>query len=985
MISVGAWNINVYSRKKLHWLTLYVCYSDVFFLLEAGHNAPLDLLGYQRYGSCPAAAAPPRGAGRGRGIFAYVKGALAPRIKKVCESDFWLWLRLREGGPDGSDLFVGAVYIPPATSTQWRRRETDAEKVFEQLSELVTSFQQQGQVLLFGDFNARVGSRPDIISADERILETVGAEAFSAARSGAPILRAGLAGSGRTDRFGRLLIDTLCIPAGCIMMNGRTPGDVGGAATYVCRRGSHVSQSCIDYGIVDARLFPHIISFNIIEQPEEPSDDDDGDDDEDEVGDDNDAAGGVDLRRAEAPRVAADNNAAQRKAPRKASDHNVLRCAIPIPPPSPPSDESQPLPPRPRFNPDKRMAYVGALQSPESKVRLDALAALPPEEAAREIVQIVHEAACAVFNPATPNTRRTHPSPAEAWIRTYRRGYWCYQDKLYSGSREDIRQARRVCRLHMRRSERQCRARHQAHLLDDLRHNPRQFWTGYKGSHSDSGGFTHSELNHHWRKVLSGVGKGALPEVATDLEAFLVAVEGKAAAGGIPERLRAAAAALNEPISEGEVLNALQRARAGAAAGLDGIGADLWKGAYVEIELQDGKKLKDYVLTPYMCTVLDKAFRVAYPPFWNEQPLTSVFKKGDASKLINFRPIQCQSALPKFLSLILPCRLHVFAEACSLRAEGQAAFRFKRRTSDHVFVLRHLIDRFRLQRSAARRPSHLFCCFVDSEKAYDSVRRDLLMDMLASYGLTGHVLRTIASMYWSTPVRTKSGNSLGIPFEGTCGVRQGDPLSPLLFGLFIDRFEQFLDLRCPEEGVELGGRLLRMLLYADDMVLLSPNLRGLQRMLDVLHMFCRDTHMKVNVDKTEVVVFGLRAFGGNTICLYDGKPITVSTSFKYLGVVFHSTRGMNAVVEQLTGSGRRAIWAMHGRCKTRGIVDISMRLRLFRILCEPVLGYCCAEVWAPGELSSLASALKSPLQVLQNDYVRYISGLRRNTPIDVLC
>lgn len=239
-------------------------------------------------------------------------------------------------------------------------------------------------------------------------------------------------------------------------------------------------------------------------------------------------------------------------------------------------------------------------------------------------------------------------------------------------------------------------------------------------------------------------------------------------------------------------------------------------------------------------------------------------------------------------------------------------------------------------------------------------------------------------MYWKTTVRTKSGNTLGVPFEGTCGVRQGDPLSPLLFGLFIDRFEQFLDRRCPGEGVELGGRLLRMLLYADDMVLLSPNLHGLQRMLDVLHMFCADTHMKVNVDKTEVVVFGPKAFGGNTTCLYDGKPITVSTSFKYLGVVFHSTRGMNVVVEQLTGAGRRAIWAMHGRCKTRGIVDISLRLRLFRILCEPVLCYC-AEVWAPGELSSFSAALKSPLQVLQNDYVRYISGLRRNTPTDVLC
>ena len=80
----------------------------------------------------------------------------------------------------------------------------------------------------------------------------------------------------------------------------------------------------------------------------------------------------------------------------------------------------------------------------------------------------------------------------------------------------------------------------------------------------------------------------------------------------------------------------------------------------------------------------------------------------------------------------------------------------------------------------------------------------------------------------------------------------------------------------------------------------------------------------------------------------------------------------------------RATWAMHSRCKRLGIRDISMRLRLFRILAEPLMGYC-SEVWGPGLLPSLEGALHADLQVVANDYVRHLGGLRRSVPIDILC
>ena len=115
--------------------------------------------------------------------------------------------------------------------------------------------------------------------------------------------------------------------------------------------------------------------------------------------------------------------------------------------------------------------------------------------------------------------------------------------------------------------------------------------------------------------------------------------------------------------------------------------------------------------------------------------------------------------------------------------------------------------------------------------------RDTLVQFLASTGLGGDLLATICDMYWDVRVRPKVRGRLGPAFPSTCGVRQGDPLSPLLFGMFIDRVEAHLAQAAPGVGTSLAGQpgLLQVLLYADDLALLAHDAAGLQRLLDLLH------------------------------------------------------------------------------------------------------------------------------------------------------
>lgn len=134
--------------------------------------------------------------------------------------------------------------------------------------------------------------------------------------------------------------------------------------------------------------------------------------------------------------------------------------------------------------------------------------------------------------------------------------------------------------------------------------------------------------------------------------------------------------------------------------------------------------------------------------------LSAVFKKGDPALLDNYRGIAVGSVFGKLFSLILHGRLDAWAEAQGLRANGQAGFRDGRCTNNHVFVLKHLVDR-------VQKSDRLYTCFIDFRKAYDLVRRNKLMQCLADLGVRGNVLSCLVSMYWHTPMVVKCGREHG--------------------------------------------------------------------------------------------------------------------------------------------------------------------------------------------------------------------------------
>ena len=114
----------------------------------------------------------------------------------------------------------------------------------------------------------------------------------------------------------------------------------------------------------------------------------------------------------------------------------------------------------------------------------------------------------------------------------------------------------------------------------------------------------------------------------------------------------------------------------------------------------------------------------------------------------------------------------------------------------------------------------------------------------------------------------------------TTGVKQGCPLSPLLFGLFIEQLDGILGEIEGAFGISISGHDLRDLLYADDAALMATSVNGLQSLVTSLYDFSTRNCMKVNTNKTEVMAFvPQKSESISPEVYYDSNTLPITTEF----------------------------------------------------------------------------------------------------------
>ena len=167
------------------------------------------------------------------------------------------------------------------------------------------------------------------------------------------------------------------------------------------------------------------------------------------------------------------------------------------------------------------------------------------------------------------------------------------------------------------------------------------------------------------------------------------------------------------------------------------------------------------------------------------------------------------------------------------------------RTADHILTLKTLHDKFIKPRTNKK----IYACFVDFQKAFDSVWHGGLLLKLLENGIGGRFYDLIKNLYINTKCAVKiQDQRTSFPYTG---VRQGCVLSPILFNLYINELPKLFEETQDSDPFNLSSSIINSLLYADDLVILSQPQSGLQNCLNTLHTWSKKWLLEVKFKKKQ--------------------------------------------------------------------------------------------------------------------------------------
>ena len=308
----------------------------------------------------------------------------------------------------------------------------------------------------------------------------------------------------------------------------------------------------------------------------------------------------------------------------------------------------------------------------------------------------------------------------------------------------------------------------------------------------------------------------------------------------------------------------------------------------------DGRKLTDVAAIPR--GVLVGLFNLwlytgVCPTELCEGSTTLIPKEAGAVDPAKFRPITVSSVVLRLFHKIIAKRLEALCPV-SLR---QKAFRSGDGISENLFLLQSTI----LETTRPKRAKLLFICYVDVRKAFDSVSHQSLLAACRRAGIPETFVAYLGSFYSRRETTLQFGGEQSSRISCKQGVKQGDPLSPVLFNLVVDWCSEDLD---PSIGFRWPEAICNYLAFADNLVLFVESCRDLQSQRDKLVTALGSCGLNINAAKCSSMAFDMydrRSFVDSTPFLTaSGETIPAmdrTQSYKYLGLPI-SSRGADSNV-----------------------------------------------------------------------------------------
>lgn len=347
------------------------------------------------------------------------------------------------------------------------------------------------------------------------------------------------------------------------------------------------------------------------------------------------------------------------------------------------------------------------------------------------------------------------------------------------------------------------------------------------------------------------------------------------------------------------------------------------------------------------CLELEKV-----PIAWQNAAIILLHKKGDITKLENYRPISLLSTLYKLFMKIIAKR--ITKKLDFYQPVEQAGFRSGFSTNDHLQVMRSLIEKCNEYKIP------IVLIFIDYEKAFDSVEIWAILESLNECRVDSRYSNLISNIYESATSCIKLHENTA-KFKIGRGVRQGDTISPKLFTSTLETV--FKKLHWRTMGININGKYLSHLRFADDVGLTAIDLDQAQVMLQQLNEESMKVGLKMNLSKTKIMTN-----------IDDDRDIKIGDTviervdhYVYLG---HKLKlgldNQTAEVKRRIGLG----WAAFGKLKLifKSKMNNSLKRKVFDSCVLPVLTY-------GAETLTLTKASENKLRVAQRAMERSMLGI----------
>ncbi|KAL4255818.1 hypothetical protein AB1N83_014347 [Pleurotus pulmonarius] len=317
---------------------------------------------------------------------------------------------------------------------------------------------------------------------------------------------------------------------------------------------------------------------------------------------------------------------------------------------------------------------------------------------------------------------------------------------------------------------------------------------------------------------------------------------------------------MKNPITHHEIETALKLSENNKAAGIDGLTYEFWKQL-----LKDERhemKTRGIQEVPKVLEILKALFNDVEEHGTIEGSnlaegwMCPIYKKGDRSLISNYRPITVLNTDYKLLTKALTIRIGEVSPG--LLHKSQAGFVKGRRITDQTQLIKMVINYADITETNGA------IVALDQEKAYDKIEHDYLWKVLEKFGIPNRFINTVKSLYKGAETRVMINGYLSSTFKVTRGVRQGDPLSCLLFDLGIEPLSIAIrESRLNGLNIPQTNESLKAILFADDTTVFLSEEDSLSDLNEILDKWCLASGAKFNTQKTQILPIGTEPYRNN--------------------------------------------------------------------------------------------------------------------------